>query len=93
MSNQIYIASYPRSGNTLMRMILWHCFGIASTSAHEGDVEAHDGVPELCGHVHAKPHANGMLEFSQHQTENIRGLVGRFSRVTAPMRRQMVEMS
>jgi hypothetical protein len=30
----VYLASYPRSGNTLLRMILWQCFGLKTVSAY-----------------------------------------------------------
>lgn len=30
-----FIASYPRSGNTLVRSILWNCFGLRSNSRYE----------------------------------------------------------
>lgn len=34
----VFIASYPRSGNTLVRSILWNCFGLRSNSRYvEGD--------------------------------------------------------
>jgi len=30
----IWLASYPRSGNTLLRVILKHCFGLSSQSVY-----------------------------------------------------------
>lgn len=30
-----YVASYPRSGNTLVRSILWNCFGLRSVSRYD----------------------------------------------------------
>jgi hypothetical protein len=34
----VYLASYPRSGNTLLRMILWQCFGLKTVSAYDESV-------------------------------------------------------
>jgi hypothetical protein len=31
----VYLASYPRSGNTLLRMILWQCFGLKTVSQYD----------------------------------------------------------
>lgn len=31
----VALASWPRSGNTLLRAILWHCFGLRSASRYE----------------------------------------------------------
>lgn len=32
---KIWLASYPRSGNTLVRAILWHCHGIGSGAIYD----------------------------------------------------------
>ena len=37
----IWIASYPRSGNTFLRTILWHCFGLKSASIYPQDLDMH----------------------------------------------------
>ena len=37
-ANPIWLASYPRSGNTLLRTILWHCFGFRSGSYYPNDL-------------------------------------------------------
>ena len=31
---RIYLASWPRSGNTLLRAILWQCYGLKTASLH-----------------------------------------------------------
>lgn len=31
----LFVASYPRSGNTLVRSILWNCFGLRSNSRYD----------------------------------------------------------
>ena len=35
MTGLVYLASYPRSGNTLLRMILWQCFGLKTVSEYD----------------------------------------------------------
>ena len=35
---RIWLASFPRSGNTLLRCILFHCFGLHSTSVYPNDL-------------------------------------------------------
>jgi hypothetical protein len=35
MTGLVYLASYPRSGNTLLRMILAQCFGLKTVSAYD----------------------------------------------------------
>lgn len=35
MKGLVYLASWPRSGNTLLRSILWQCFGLRTTSVHD----------------------------------------------------------
>ena len=35
---RIWLASWPRSGNTLLRQILYYCFGIKSDTAYENDI-------------------------------------------------------
>ena len=49
----IWLASYPRSGNTLTRTLLNHAFGLASWSEH-GDPKlgGHAAVSEVIGHRH-----------------------------------------
>ena len=37
MSSVVYLASWPRSGNTLLRAILWQCFGLESCSMNKED--------------------------------------------------------
>lgn len=49
MNNAIYLVSWPRSGNTLLRAILWQCFGIKSSSMHGESLLMQDGCRELVG--------------------------------------------
>lgn len=47
----IYLASYPRSGNTYMRTVLWQCFGVASGSVYPRDMGDDAKLHALVGHV------------------------------------------
>jgi hypothetical protein len=44
------VASYPRSGNTLLRAILWHCFGLRSSSIYPNDLGGNAAVEAFAGH-------------------------------------------
>jgi hypothetical protein len=45
-----WIASYPRSGNTFLRTIIFHCFGIRTASIYPRDL-GEGGVAEMVGHI------------------------------------------
>jgi hypothetical protein len=45
-----WLASYPRSGNTLLRQILKHCFGLLSQSLYQDEDFANPGVRDAVGH-------------------------------------------
>lgn len=47
----IWLASWPRSGNTLLRTILWQCFGLRSTSLYQNDVGKNKKLEEYVGHL------------------------------------------
>lgn len=51
----VWLASYPRSGNTLLRMLLSRHFGLRSWSVH-GDGDGSDIGPELAALVGFEPH-------------------------------------
>lgn len=51
----VWLASYPRSGNTLLRILLNRHFGMASWSLH-GDGDARDISADLAGTVGFAPH-------------------------------------
>ncbi|MBB5688888.1 hypothetical protein FHS88_001004 [Roseomonas alkaliterrae] len=51
----VWLASYPRSGNTLLRMLLSRHFGLRSWSVH-GDGDARDIGAELASIVGFEPH-------------------------------------
>ena len=47
---RVWLASYPRSGNTLLRTILHHCFGLPSTSVYAGDLGGNRALEAMVGH-------------------------------------------
>jgi len=58
---QVWIASYPRSGNTLLRTILWHCFGCRSGSIYVNDLGGNRALEDYVGHIEYG--ADGRLRF------------------------------
>lgn len=56
----VWLASYPRSGNTMLRTIMFQCFGIRSASVYPMDVNGK--VAEQIGHIEHGP--NGELDFT-----------------------------
>jgi hypothetical protein len=51
MAKPIYIASWPRSGNTLLRTYLRQCFGLRSTSVYPNDLGGNRELEQIVGHV------------------------------------------
>lgn len=49
--NPIWLASYPRSGNTLIRTVLWQCFGLKSGSVYPNDLGGNSSLESYVGHV------------------------------------------
>lgn len=47
----IWIASYPRSGNTLLRTILRHCFNLKSASVYPNDLGGNKDIETYAGHI------------------------------------------
>ena len=58
----VWLASFPRSGNTLLRIILKDVFGVGTHSIYDDmlDIGADTGLSALVGHVH---HGEAMTEF------------------------------
>ncbi len=46
----IWLASYPRSGNTYLRALLWSCFRLQSGSVYPNDLLKNRGVASQVGH-------------------------------------------
>jgi hypothetical protein len=59
-NNTVWLASYPRSGNTYLRAILWTCFGLRTGSVYRDDLRGDLAVSQRVGHFEGA--ANG--EFS-----------------------------
>ena len=53
--NIIWLASYPRSGNTFLRTILWQCFGLRSASVYPDDLGGNRNLEEYVGHIERGP--------------------------------------
>lgn len=51
----IWLASYPRSGNTLLRTVLWHCFGLRSASVYPNDLGGKQALANYVGHIDQEP--------------------------------------
>lgn len=49
--NIIWLASYPRSGNTFLRTILRQCFGLRSASIYQNDLGGNKILEEYVGHI------------------------------------------
>ena len=47
---KIWLASYPRSGNTFLRTILFNCFGVPSTSIYPRDLGGNAELERYAGH-------------------------------------------
>jgi hypothetical protein len=47
----VWIASYPRSGNTFLRTMLWQCFGLRSGSIYPNDLGGNRKLEEYVGHI------------------------------------------
>jgi len=47
----VWLASYPRSGNTLLRTILWHCFELRSASIYPNDLGQNKQLEDYVGHL------------------------------------------
>lgn len=57
----LWIASFPRSGNTDARTILFHCFGLKSTSIHPGEFRTNPESAHYAGHIERSD--DGVVEF------------------------------
>lgn len=53
--NHIWLASFPRSGNTFLRTILWHCFRLKSGSVYPNDLGGNKELEKYVGHIEQGP--------------------------------------
>ena len=51
----VWLASYPRSGNTFLRTILWQCFALRSASIYPSDLGGNRKLEEYVGHIEHGP--------------------------------------
>ena len=58
-----WLASYPRSGNTFVRTILFNCFGIKTGSIYPRDLGGEKILEEFVGHIEHNP--NKTLTFQK----------------------------
>ena len=49
--NPIWLASYPRSGNTFVRTILYHCFNLKTGSVYTNDLGGNIELENYVGHI------------------------------------------
>ncbi|HMH65198.1 MAG TPA: sulfotransferase domain-containing protein [Rhizomicrobium sp.] len=61
----VWLASYPRSGNTLLRVILKHCFGEASQSIYHDDEFSDPAVRSVVGHEPVGDDPHGFIARAQ----------------------------
>lgn len=54
-TNIVWLASYPRSGNTFLRTILWQSFGLRSASVYPDDLGGNRKLEEYVGHIEHDP--------------------------------------
>src|SRR5688500_12909796 len=57
----VWVASYPRSGNTFLRTVLHQCFGLKSGSVYVHDFGGSHAVEDVVGHIEWAE--NGAIEF------------------------------
>jgi len=61
--NMVWLASYPRSGNTYLRSILWTCFGLQTGSIYPNDLSL--DVAQHVGHFERAAHGLFPADFLQ----------------------------
>ena len=69
-SNHIWLASYPRSGNTLVRTILFKCFNLKSGSIYPRDLGHNKSLEEYSGHI--EQNQNGEIDFKDQKLKIIK---------------------
>ena len=55
LKKAIWLASYPRSGNTFLRTIMRNCFGLRSVSIYPNDLGGNKKLEEYVGHIEYEP--------------------------------------
>lgn len=57
----VWLASFPRSGNTLLRTIMHHCLGLYSGSVYKRDLGDNKALHKYVGHI--EHNENGTIDF------------------------------
>lgn len=60
MEGLVWLASFPRSGNTFLRTVLANCFGLKSASLYVRDLGNDPHVERMAGHIEQ---SNGRIDF------------------------------
>lgn len=60
-ANFVWLASYPRSGNTYLRTILRHAFGLRSASIYPNDLGGNKELEKYVGHIEHNPRLQDQL--------------------------------
>ena len=47
----LWLASYPRSGNTMLRTVIYNCFGLKTASIYSMDLDGNKALEEYVGHI------------------------------------------
>jgi hypothetical protein len=66
-----WLASYPRSGNTLLRVILKHCFGLSSQSLYQDQDFADPDVRAVVGHEDVGHNARQFIAAARRAGRNL----------------------
>jgi hypothetical protein len=66
-----WLASYPRSGNTLLRLILKRCFGLSSQSLYQEQEFSDPGVRDLVGHEEVGHNARQFVAMARRAGRNL----------------------
>lgn len=61
--NTVWLASYPRSGNTYVRAILWTYFGLQTGSIYPNDLRGDPAVSRQAGHHEGCAHGQFSADF------------------------------
>ena len=62
-ANIVWLASYPRSGNTYLRTILWTCFGLPTGSVYPDDFLGNLALAQRVGHFEGAAHGQFSADF------------------------------
>lgn len=55
MTKSVWLASFPRSGNTFLRIVLHDVFGLSSGSVYDGEATVFAEATDVVGHVDKRP--------------------------------------